>query len=241
MDVYEEHVRKSAGKTFDFEEFFKGQEEQRSATVLITSQQAITIPNIDDWEGDHVTTQDCILNVIYNNTDNGPRELLQLKRKSIRMRLIGSEDGAKLIQIDFPSEITEEQVKLLQAYQNTYGDIIEKIRSEYINNGRGSSLQVCIKVGDDDYSSCQSFRDVVEYAKNLPRVESQNTPEETIIGQVISSDGLTLCNSSELQSLGGVSDTALDNGVTPEECTVAVGKITGLCDRTGPDRREIYE
>ena len=225
MDIYDEHVLKFARISFDFEEFFKGQEEQRSATVLITSQQAITIPNIENWEGDHVTTQDCILNVIYNNTENGPIELLQLKRKSIRMRLIGSEDGVKLIQIDFPSEITEEQGKLLQAYQNTYGDIIEKIRSEYINNGRGSSLQVCIKVGDDDYIYCQSFRDVVEYAKNLPRVETQNTPEETIIGQVISTDGLTLCNSSEIQSLGKVIDPTLDRGVTPVECRCAWGHI----------------
>lgn len=237
MDIYDEHVLKFARISFDFEEFFKGQEEQRSATVLITSQQAITIPNIDDWEGDHVTTQDCILNVIYNKTENGPIELLELKRKSIRMRLIGSEDGAKLIQIEFPSKITEEQVKLLQAYKNTYGDIIEKIKEEYIGNGIGSSLQVCIKVGDDDYSSCQSFRDVVEYAKNLPRVESQNTPEETIIGQVISSDGLTLCNSSELQSLSGVSGKALKNGVTPEDCRGAVGEIKGLCDGIRQERR----
>jgi len=99
MDIYDEHVRKSAGKTFDFEEFFsssctldddsKGKskilldesqqaiiipnledyKDKRGATVLITSQQVITIPNIDSGIGGHERTQECIVNVIFNKTE----------------------------------------------------------------------------------------------------------------------------------------------------------------------------
>lgn len=227
MDENEKHVLEFARIPFDMDEFFGGQEKLRCATVLITSQQAITIPNIEDWKGFHTSTQEWILKVIYNMKKNSPSELRELNRKSIRMHLIASKEY-KLIKIKFPSEITEEQVKLLQAYQKTYGNIVKRISEKYVRSSKYNSPVVLIdgEGGKDNY--CHSFKEAVKHAQNLPKVETQDTPDEIILGQVISSDGLTLRHSSELKSLELFNDKALNNGVTTADCNSFGGYIKSL-------------
>jgi len=51
---------------------------------------------------------------------------------------------------------------------------------------------------------------------------------EFIIGQVISPDGLTLCNSRELKSLESFNDEALNKGVTTADCNSFGGYIKSL-------------
>ena len=258
MDKKEEHVYKSAGETFDFEDFFSSSStlyddlkekplldesqqaiiipnledysDKKGATVLITSQQVITIPNIDSGIGEHERTQECIINVIFNKTENG-YECCELREKAIRMSL-GIIQGLKFIIINFPRSITKGQLNLLQAYQNTYGDIVERISRKYVQETNDNPI---VLFGDYDIY-CHSFEKAIEYAQTLPIVEEQELLTEYIIGQVISPEGSTLCNSNELKLLVTLNEEALAKGVTQEDCKGFWGYIRGLFQKIGRER-----
>lgn len=230
MNNDKEHVYREAGKTFDFNEFFSrdrrsaGIDEQYGATVLITSHQAITIPNIWDYTGPHDSTQQKIVEVIYNLPNQSKSETEKLVKQVIRMRLI-SENRQKKIIIEFPDKITEEQVNLLQAYQNTYGKIVEGVSKEYVQRYKNDSPIVLSKdvKGGEIYT--HSFENAIEYAQSLSKTEQQDTPDEIIIGQVISQDGSNLCNSSVQKSLKSFAGSALNRGVSLEDCKGFLGYI----------------
>ena len=223
MDNDKEHVYREAGKTFDFKEFFSRArrsawvDEQYGATVLITSHQAITIPNIWDYTGLHESTQQKIVEVIYNLQNQSKSETERLINQAIQMRLI-SENGQKKIMIDFPDKITAEQLNLLQAYQNTYGKIVEGFSREYVQMYKGDLPIVLFQDGNGNDNNSHSFEEAVKYAKTLPIIEEQDTPDEIIIGQVISQDASNLCNCSVQQSLKSFAENALDRGVSLESC-----------------------
>ena len=133
------------------------------------------------------------------------------------MRLI-SENGQKRIIIYFPDKITAEQVNLLQAYQNTYGKIVEGFSEEYVQMYKGDLPIVLFQDGNGDDNNSHSFDEAVKHAQTLPITEKQDTPDEIIIGQVISQDGSNLCNCSVQQSLKSFAEKALDGGVSLESC-----------------------
>lgn len=223
MDNDREHVYREAGKIFDFTEFFSkdrrsaGIDEQYGATVLITSHQAITIPNIWDYTGPHELTQQRIVEVIYNLQNQSKSETERLIKQAIRMRLI-SENGQKRIIIEFPDRTTEEQVNLLQAYQNIYGEIVEGVSKDYVQRYKNDSPIVLYKDDKKREIYTHSFENAIEYAQSLSKVEQQDTPDEIIIGQVISADVLNLCNCSVRESLKSFAGNALRRGVSLEDC-----------------------
>ena len=59
---------------------------------------------------------------------------------------------------------------------------------------------------------------------------------EFILGQVLSNDGLTLRDAKEVYSLEESCDTALEEGVTSDECSGALGFIKGLLNKLRGDR-----
>lgn len=234
MNDHREHVYREAGKIFDYEIFFSYPYRQEdynvvwNATVLITSKQAITIPNIDDYKGTHDSTQRAIIDAIYNKPKSGywsSAEYAKLQNKAIRMRLI-SKNGLKLIVIYFPRKITKKQLNLLQAYQNTYGDIVGRL-SEKFDKNMGDLPIVVFRDCDGDDNRCHSFENAVEFAKTLPKVKTQDTPDEIIIGQVISPYGQILHN-RRTKSLESLKEEALDNGVTSEDCNSFLEKVKNL-------------
>lgn len=230
MNNDKEHVYREAGKTFDFKDFFSrarrsaGIDEQYGATVLITSHQAITIPNIWDYTGPHDSTQQKIVEVIYNLQNPSKSDTERLRNQAIQMRLI-SENGQKKILIHFPDQITEEQVNLLQAYQNTYGRTVEFFSKEYVEMYKDDLPIVLFRDANGDDNNSHSFENAIEYAQSLSKAEQQDTPDEIIIGQVISSDGSNLCNSSIQKSLKSFVGSALNRGVSLEDCKGFLGHI----------------
>ena len=162
------------------------------ASVVITPRQVLTTPNIYDYEGEHFYTQHTMISAIYNQLEIDISELYRLREQAIRMDLI-SEGKQKRIIIHFPKEITREQINLLQAYQNTYGKIVEKISRKFVSKHKDNDPIVMYDNGSiDSYS--HSFEKALEYARKSLEVKEIDTPDENIIGSVISQDGLTLCN-----------------------------------------------
>jgi len=67
---------------------------------------------------------------------------------------LGNIQGLKFIIINFPRRITKAQLNLLQAYQNTYGDIVERISVKYVQETNDNPI---VMFGDyGDY--CHSFK-----------------------------------------------------------------------------------
>ena len=151
------------------------------------------------------------------------------------MRLT-NEFGEKAIFIFFPDEITEEQIELLRAYQNTYGEIVKEISIQYKPEAGDNLGIVYFKGRDGDDNHSHSFEEAVEYAESLPRVEKQEYPIEFILGKVLSPDGLTLCDSNAFKSLESCKDEALKNGVTSADCNSFWGHIRDLFQKMGSGR-----
>ena len=228
---YRSEVRKNIGKPFDLEDFFnysyKGNEEEPDygASVIITSNQVISIPNIDGYSGFHFWTQQAAIEEIYDLPDEltASDESCALVKKNIRINLT-NERGIKHMLVFFPNEITKGHLDLLNAYQSTYGDIVERISIEY-SKGRENSQIVVFDDGSDSDNRSHSFEEAVKYAQTLPIVEEQDLPTEFILGQVISPDGGKLRDSSKLKSLKSFNDEALSKGVTTVDCNSFCGNI----------------
>lgn len=235
---YRDDVRRKIMGKFDLEEFFnysslKKNETGYGASVTITSDQVITILNVKNGRAPHEFTQAIIAMEIHNLQSS--KEAQCLRQKNIEMRLT-NEFGEKAIFIFFPDEITEEQIELLRAYQNTYGEIVKKISIQYKPEAEDNLGIVYFKGHDGDDKHSHSFDEAVKYAESLPRVEKQDYPIEFILGQVIAPDGLTLCNSSALKSLGRFNEEALVKGVTPEDCEGFWGNIKSWWKKMRGDR-----
>lgn len=179
------------------------------------------IPNIPNYRGSHEATQQVMVEVIYNllppttkvtSLDLAERE--RLKNQAIRMSLI-CECGCKRIIIFFPNEITQEQVNLLQAYQNTYGNIVERISREYEQESENKPIVVFENGDNDNYS--HSFENAINYAQTLPIIERNEAPIEIIIGSIISSENFELCRCEYEKSLRGFLEEAQERGITPED------------------------
>lgn len=243
MKGYIEEVRRNIGKPFDLEKFFNHvfsedeEETDYGASVIITPNQVITIPNIENYRGYHIYTVEPVVAEIYELpeelTFSNESELLV--EKNIQMRLINEWEEKKIV-IFFPKKITQGHIDLLRAYQNTYGEIVKEISIRYENEGKyRSPIVLCAhSSGDDAYR--HSFEKAIEYAQTLPRVEEQEPLQEFILGQVISPDGLTLCNSRELKSLNSLNDEALNKGVTTADCNSFWGNIKSWWKKIRGDR-----
>ena len=230
---YRDDVRRKIMGKFDLEEFFNYSSLEKNetgygASMTITSDQVITILNVKNGRAPHEFTQAIIAMEIHNLQSS--KEAQCLRQKNIEMRLT-NEFGEKAIFIFFPDEITEEQIELLRAYQNTYGEIVKKISIQYEEEDEKHSPIVFFKNPDSGDNSSHSFEEAIKYAQSLPRVEKQDYPIEFILGQVLSPDGLTLCNSSALKSLGRFNEEALVKGVTPEDCEGFWGKVMQFLNR----------
>ena len=209
-------------REFDYKEFFSySGTDNNGASVLITPRQAITMSNLFDGMAPHETTLQMIATVIYNYSNplidaRLIEDINRLVSLSIRMRLI-SEQGQKMIQIFFPDKITREQINLLSAYQNTHGEKVEKVSIHYKEEDEDSSPIVVFKGhdGKDNYS--HSFKEAKKYAETLSIVEKLDLPYESIIGSVISSDGLTLCECDLVNSLGEFVNMLLEKGINIED------------------------
>lgn len=228
--VYREDVRRKIIEKFDFEKFFNYSDLAKNetgygASVTITSDQVITVLNVKNGRAPHEFTQDIIAMEIHNLQSS--KEAQSLRKKNIEMRLT-NEFGEKAIFIFFPDEITEEQIELLRAYQNTYGEIVKEISIRYKTEVEDNLGIVYFRGRDGDDNHSHSLEEVVKYAESLPRVKKQEYPIEFILGEVLSSDGLTLCESSKLKSLESSKDEALKNGVTSADCNSFWGYIRGL-------------
>ena len=235
---YRKDVRRKIIEKFDFEKFFNYSDLAKNetgygASVTITSDQVITVLNVKNGRAPHEFTQDIIAMEIHNLQSS--KEAQSLRKKNIEMRLT-NEFGEKAIFIFFSDEITEEQIELLRAYQNTYGEIVKKISIQYEEEDEKHSPIVFFKNPDSGDNSSHSFEEAIKYAQSLPRVEKQDYPIEFILGQVLSPDGLTLCNSSALKSLGRFNEEALVKGVTPEDCEGFWGNIKSWWKKMRGDR-----
>lgn len=239
---YRESLRKGIRGIFDFEGFFsynglKKSEQGYGASVTITSDQVITVLNVKDGRLPHEFTQATIAAEIHNFPEELTlsKKIEILRKKNIEMRLV-NEFGRKAIFIFFPDEITEEQIDLLEAYQNTYGEIIKQISIRYEDEEEDNKPIVFFKDKDNNDNYSHSFENAIKHAESLPRVEKQEYPIEFILGEVLSSDGLILCNSSELKSLRGFNEKALVNGVTTEDCKGFVEHIKSWWKNMRSDR-----
>ena len=235
---YREDVRKKIIRKFDFEEFFNysalaKNETGYGASVTITSEQVITVLNVKNGRAPHEFTQDIIAMEIHNLQSS--KEAQSLRKKNIEMRLT-NEFGEKAIFIFFPDEITEEQIELLRAYQNTYGEIVKEISIQYEEEDKNHSPMVFFKNPDGGDNHSHSFEEAIKHAQSLPRVEKQYYPIEFILGQVLTPDELTLCNSSALKSLWGLNVEALVKGVTTEDCEGFLGNIKSWWKKMRGDR-----
>lgn len=221
MREYREEVRSGLRKPFDLEEFFnhfysEKDEEERpyGASVMITSNQIIAIPNVNNYAGLHRWTLSIIAAEIYSLPDEitNADESCSLADQNICMHLV-NEKGTKQIQVFFPSEITKGHLDLLRAYEKTYGEIIKKISKKYENEGEyNSPIVLCEDANDKDDVWSHSFNGAIKYAETLPKVEKIDTPDEIIIGQVLSSDGQTLQHCGSLSVLQALVEDFLNNG-----------------------------
>ena len=228
------YVWDMAGK-FKFKKFFSySGTKDNGASVIITSRQVLITPNIYNYKGTHPYTQLTMIKAIYSQSDEDIVEQFRLTNQAIRMDLI-SEGNRKRIMIHFPEEITKEQTDLLQAFQNTYGKIVERISQRYVSKSPDNDPIVLYDNGGSDRYS-HSFQDALKYAQNSIPKKEIDTPDENIIGQVMSYDELILCDSSELKKLGELKETALEDGVTLEDCRSFWGHIRGLFPKTRSGR-----
>lgn len=225
MREYREEVRRRLSQPFDLEEFFnhfyseKDKEERPyGASVMITEKQIIAIPNVNNYAGPHRWTQNIIAAEIYGLPDEltNSDESCTLADKNICMHL-GNEKGIKQIQVFFPAEITKGHLDLLRAYEKTYGEIVKKISIQYEKEGEYNSQIVLCKDADDmDDVWSHSFEGAIKYAESIPKVEKIDTPDEIIIGQVLSSDGQTLHHCGLSINLEQLAKNLLDSGVILE-------------------------
>lgn len=225
MREYREEVRRRLSQPFDLEEFFdhshsdKDEEERPySASVIITSNQIIAIPNVNNYAGPHRWTQNIIAAEIYGLPDElaGSYESKRLADKNIRMDLI-NERGIKRIEVNFPDKITKGLLDLLRAYQNTYGEIVKEISIRYENEGEyNSPIVLCADANNQEDVWSKSFDGAIKYAESLPKVEKIDTPDEIIIGQVLSSDGQTLQHCGLSIALRNLVNKLLESGAVFE-------------------------
>ena len=211
-------------RDFDFTEFFSYDgNKDHGATGLITPSQAVTRPNVDDYSGHHITTTEQIIQAIYDLPDKEkqkelPRLYINIIKQSIKISLV-NEHSLKLIVIEFPPQITEEQLNLLIAYQNTYGHIVKQFSEPYENENQQKI--VFFQKHNGIESSCHSFEEAVQYAQTLPIIKTPKILDQFIIGSIVSPDKTTLHCPDLSISLQDHSIHALDNGLTSEECHLA--------------------
>ena len=211
---------------FDYEAYFSHSGNgYHSASTLITPSQVVTIPNIENYTGDHIPTWENALQAIYDlpykrkNVETVNKYELAMDQ-SIRFRLL-NQFSSKIIWIIFPNQITQTQLDLLQAYQNTYGDIVKKFSIPYSeNNGSGEQI-VGFKTQDQTLVLCHSFEEAVKYAKTLPILEKPSIEDKFIIGSILSPDKSTLYSPDLPISLSLDVKRALNNGATLDDCNSA--------------------
>lgn len=218
------YVWDMAGK-FKFKKFFSySGTKDNGASVIITSRQVLITPNIYNYKGTHPYTQLTMIKAIYSQSDQDIVEQFRLTNQAIRMDLV-SEGNRKFIMIHFPSEITKEQTDLLQAFQNTYGKIVERISQRYVSKFPDNDPIVLYDNGGSDGYS-HSFEDALKYAQNSITKKEIDTPDENIIGSVISPDGLTLCNGKYPITLKELTGSILENrSITIEDVKGAFQSI----------------
>ena len=211
-------------RDFDFTEFFSYDgNKDHGATGLITPSQAVTRPNVDDYSGHHITTTEQIIQAIYDLPDKEKqKELTRLYidiiKQSIKISLI-NEHSLKLIVIEFPPQITKEQLNLLIAYQNTYGNIVKQFSEPYENENQQKI--VFFQKHNGIESSCHSFEEAVQYAQTLPIIETPKILDQFIIGSVVSHDKMTLYCPDLPISLQDLAQQASDNEMTMVDCYLA--------------------
>lgn len=229
------YVYDTAGK-FKFKKFFAySGNKDNGASVVITSRQVLITPNIYNYEGYHVATQATMIEAIYNQICSNDCELYRFRTEAIRMDLVSERNG-KFIMIHFPQEITQEQIDLLQAFQNTYGKIVERISRRYVSKFPNNDPIVLCAYGGGDYYS-HSFEDALKYARNSIPKKEIDTPEENIIGRVISPDGLTLCNGKYPITLKELTGRILEKqSITIEDVK---GAFQSILTRFRRNRRKI--
>ena len=216
---------------FDYEKFFQYSGlDNHGAVGLITPCQALTISNLFNGMASHEATLQIMATVIYNYSNPliDARLLEKIERVlslSIRMRLI-SEQGQKMIQIFFPDNLTREQLNLLSAYQNTYGEKVRKVSIQYEAEAKDNLPIGVFKDHEGNDNNSHSFEEAVKHAQTLPVVERIDVPDECIIGSVLSSDGSTLCE--WVQSLGEYVARALEKGLDEENCELVRNHVISM-------------
>ena len=215
-----------SNKSFDYNNFFSYfGNNYHSASTLITSSQVVTVPNIDDYTGDHTPTMENIVQAIYDlpykrkNVETFHTYELAMDQ-SIRFRLM-NQFRSKIIWIIFPNQITQTQLHLLQAYQNTYGDIVQEFSIPYAESNASGEQIVGFRTQDGILVLCHSFEEAVKYAQTLPVLEKPYIEDKFIIGSIISQDKFTLYSPNPQISLKDYTQQAIDRGITTEECQLS--------------------
>lgn len=213
-----------SNKNFSFTEFFSYDgRDKHGATGLITPSQALTLPNVKNYTGLHITTIEQAIQAIYDLPETSENSSLnqkytQLIEQSIRMHLI-NQRGIQLIIVMLPDQITRGQLDLLTAYQNTYGKIIENFAID--NNSQGNSPIVVYKEQNDEDNYSHSFENLIKHVETLPIIEIPKDFHEFIIGSVVSPNEMTLHCPDIPISLQAPAEQALNNGITFEDCNSA--------------------
>lgn len=200
-----EEIENALKQPFSLQNFFSySSHTNHCASVVITSKQALTIPNIFNYAGPHPLTQQLMIQKIYNLPDtsinsNSNAQCKRLLNSAIRMDLI-NDPLLKLIVIHLPDKISKGQIDLLNAYQNTYGEIVECISKNY-NQESEQNAPIVFFTKDGKDCFCHSFEEAVKHAQTLPKVEKIDTPDEIILGSILSQDKSVLSLPDSLISL----------------------------------------
>lgn len=185
-----EKIRK-ANSEFSYTDVFESEEEDIDigATAVITSSQIVTIVNIGE-EKLHYNTQNKILQAIYDLPDlpvqiitKTTREYEECRKRAITFT-IRNISGSKIILIEFPKRITEEQLKMLRFYKRVYGQEIDACAQEYYKRTGerliGIKLDETSKVKENGFNGeCESFEEVIRYARSKKKTEV--VPKEKFI------------------------------------------------------------
>lgn len=173
-------------KNFSYEDFLGGEYEDCGATVIITSNQSVTIMNDKDGKGGHDEALYRICQAIHDLPDyseENDKQYWDLLNEMIRIKILtkGKSIASTILYITFPRYITQGMLEQLKAYNKKVGDEINnasrEMKSKIIGWDGNKSW--------DDYRKTDNFDDVIAYAEQLPICNNINGREEFIVGDTI--------------------------------------------------------
>lgn len=186
---------KKENKSFSFENFFTGENDDKRAVMIITPNQMFVTMNLKDNDDNvlaHEITSNYIISAIYNYpfkgdssiSDELEKKYLQFfKNQCIIINMYNCYDN-KLIWGYLPNKITKKQVAMLESLEKKYSTKLINISKKIYEYNKDRLVGVCMQNNHENVKIGDSFLCIINFIKENQMVKEYDTiPEYHIIGE----------------------------------------------------------